>query len=86
MKRASGFAAPCLASILLLTLALPFPQISRAQTTAPVQPPGSVLNAGVVYGLPTCTLDSGATPPETARWAWEPAKPPAVSSEIPKTA
>jgi Big-like domain-containing protein/VCBS repeat protein len=65
MKRASGFAAPCLASMLLLTLALAIPPISRAQTTAPVQPPGSVLNAGVIYGLPTCTLDVTATPPES---------------------
>ncbi|MFY9802998.1 MAG: FG-GAP-like repeat-containing protein [Candidatus Acidiferrales bacterium] len=65
MKRASGFAAPSLATILLLALALAFPQFAAAQSTAPIQPPGSVLNAGVVYGLVTCTLDVGAYPPET---------------------
>ena len=65
MKRARSLAASSLPSFLLLTLAFAFPQISRAQTTAPVQPPGSVLNAGVIYGLPTCTLDVTATPPES---------------------
>ncbi|MGB8438161.1 MAG: FG-GAP-like repeat-containing protein [Candidatus Acidiferrales bacterium] len=59
MKRASSFAAPGLPSFLLLTLALAFPQISRAQTTAPVQPPGSVLNAGVVYGVASGTSNVG---------------------------
>lgn len=65
MKRASGFAAPSLATILVLALALGFPQFAAAQSTAPIQPPGSVLNAGVVYGLVTCTLDVEAIPPET---------------------
>ena len=65
MRRTNSFAAPCLTTFLLLTLAFAFPQISRAQTTAPVQPPGSVLSAGVVYGSVTCTPNAGATPPET---------------------
>ncbi len=62
MKRASGFAAPCLAFILLLALTLTIPQFAAAQS---IQPPGSVFNAGVVYGLVTCTFNPGATPPET---------------------
>jgi Bacterial Ig-like domain (group 3)/FG-GAP-like repeat len=57
MRRASSFAAPCLASVLLLTSLLTFPQLGAAQSTTPIQPPGSVLNAGVVYGLASGTAN-----------------------------
>jgi hypothetical protein len=59
MKRASGFAAPCLTSFLLLALLLTFPQVASAQSTTPVQPTGAVLNAGVVYGLAGGTANVG---------------------------